>query len=94
MRNHLHRLLDSSLSSWGVPLLARLEDRRILERTIFPYVALHREFHDILCVGCAWYTAHYPALFRAKNFLTLDIDPNRRRHGAAHMLPTEQPWRG
>ena len=64
-------------------MLARLEDRKILERVIFPYFSAHGEIHDILCVGCAWNTAHYPGVFRDRNFRTLDIDPGRRRHGAA-----------
>jgi spermidine synthase len=86
MRNLYHQLFGRVLSAWGAPLMARLTDRQILEREIFPYVAAHPEFHDILWIGCSWYTAPYPTLFRHRNFWTLDIDPLKQRYGSAQHL--------
>jgi SAM-dependent methyltransferase len=83
MRMFLRRLLDPFLVTRGAALMARLEDRQILERVIFPHISAHHEFRDILWVGCDWYTAAYPALFRDRNFWTLDIDPVKERYGSA-----------
>jgi hypothetical protein len=86
MRNLYHRLFGRILSAWGAPLMGRLTDRQILERDIFPYIVAHPEFHDILWVGCSWYTAAYAKLFQDRNFWTLDIDPLKRRYGSDRHL--------
>jgi spermidine synthase len=83
MRNLYHRILGGFLSDWGAPLMARLQDRRILERDVFPYILEHPEFRDILWVGCSWYTAPYATIFRERKFSTLDIDPLKARYGSA-----------
>jgi hypothetical protein len=83
MRNLYHRLFGRILSTWGAPMMARLHDRQILERDIFPYIVEHREFHDSLWVGCSWYTAPYTALFPDRNFWTLDFDVLKQRYGSA-----------
>jgi len=82
MRNLYHRLFGRALSAWGAPLMAQLADRKILERTIFPYILEHPEFRDILWVGCSWYTAQYAKLFRDRSFWTLDFDPLKARYGS------------
>ena len=86
MRNLYHRLFGKFLSAWGAPVMARLQDRRILERDVFPYILEHREFRNVLWVGCIWYTAPYVTLFRDRNFWTLDIDPLKGRYGSARHL--------
>jgi SAM-dependent methyltransferase len=86
MRNFYHRLFGRVLSAWGAPLMARLTDRRILERDIFLYIVAHPEFCDILWVGSSWYTAPYTTLFRDRNFWTLDIDPLKQRYGSARHI--------
>ena len=83
MRNHYHRLFGRALSAWGAPLMARLTDRQILERAIFPDIVEHREFRDILWVGCSWYTVHYAKLFRDRSFWTFDFDALKARYGSA-----------
>jgi len=86
MRNLYHRLFGRALSAWGAPLMAHLVDRQILERAIFPYIVEHREFRDILWVGCSWYTAPYARLFHDRSFWTLDFDPLKARYGSARHL--------
>jgi SAM-dependent methyltransferase len=86
MRKLYHRLFGKFLSSWGAPVMARLQDRRILERHVFPFIQQHGKFRDILWVGCSWYTAPYGGLFRDRNFWTLDIDPLKERYGSARHL--------
>jgi len=86
MRKLYHRLFGRFLSSWGAPIMARLQDRRILERHVFPFIQQHGKFRDILWVGCSWYTAPYAGLFRDRNFWTLDIDPLKERYGSARHL--------
>ena len=86
MRNLYHRLFGRFLSAWGAPIMARLQDRRILERDVFPFIQEHGKFRDILWVGCSWYTAPYSRLFRDRNFWTLDIDPLKTRYGSARHL--------
>ncbi|HEX9727209.1 MAG TPA: hypothetical protein VGA37_01735 [Gemmatimonadales bacterium] len=61
-----------------------LPDRRVLERTIFPFLLARQQFHSILFVGCRWYTRPYTRTFRdaGKAYWTIDVDPAQRRHGA------------
>jgi hypothetical protein len=86
MRKLYHQLFGRVLSAWGAPLMACLQDRQVLERDIFPYIVGHREFHDVLWVGCSWYTAPYTTLFRDRNFWTLDLDPLKQRYGSARHI--------
>ena len=67
----------------GFDLRFDTADRRILEDTIFPYILQQPDFRRILFIGCDWYTAGYPKVFKDRDFLTLEIDPQRRRYGAA-----------
>lgn len=70
---------------FGINLYQYTEDRRILEKTIFPYFSQTPD-QKILFVGCDWYTRHYPALFAKQKFWTLDVDPRRARYGAARHI--------
>lgn len=72
--------------SFGVDLYKRTEDRRILEERIFPYFVAHREYSKILFVGCAWYTRGYAAIFKNKEYQTLEIDPREGKYGARHHI--------
>jgi hypothetical protein len=66
-----------------LPSVANLfRDRRILERTILPYLSSRDDFQTILFVGCHWYTRRYNALFVGREYVTIDIDPRQARHGA------------
>jgi hypothetical protein len=59
------------------------EDRRLLERVIFPFFIQNPSYKSILFVGCAWYTQRYNRSFEAeKRFITIDPDPDKRNYGA------------
>jgi SAM-dependent methyltransferase len=67
----------------NLPSLASvLPDRRVLERTIFPYLLTRDDCHRILFVGCRWYTRRYRGLLAGKEYVTVDRDPKQARHGA------------
>lgn len=61
-------------------------DRLVLENLIFPFYQISREHHDILFVGCDWYTAGYARRFRLKRYATLDPSPSQARYGAQSHL--------
>jgi hypothetical protein len=67
---------------WGVDTRKVRRDRLVLERDIFPALQRDLSVRSILFVGCAWYTLHYPWLFRDKIFWTLEIDPGEACYGA------------
>ena len=67
-------------------IVGLLPDRRILEHTIFPYLLNNPECRKILFVGCRWYTRRYNAVFAAKQYSTIDRDPQQRRNGARHHI--------
>jgi SAM-dependent methyltransferase len=80
------RAIKSSLHGRLVPLgidIRRLRpDRQVLERIIFPFLNDSPALARILFVGCAWYTQHYPRIFAAKDFWTLECDPAQARFGS------------
>jgi hypothetical protein len=60
----------------------RLEDRQLLLTVIFPYLLADPGIRRILFVGCEWYTRHYAAIFRSKEYWTLEVDGEKRKYGA------------
>jgi hypothetical protein len=71
------------------PMLARrlgtyhlMEDRKLLESVILANLRDDPAMSRLLFVGCEWYTKPYEALFEAKEYWTLEIDPDKRRYGA------------
>ena len=58
-------------------------DRRVLEDLLLPYFAARPDVDHVLFVGCGWYTRSYAKMFEGKDYVTLDVDPAKRRHGAA-----------
>lgn len=62
----------------------RAKDRRILDERILPRLAKNQAFARVLFVGCDWYTEHVEGLFAApaREYTTLEIDPDRAVHGA------------
>lgn len=67
----------------GVESYLKTEDRRILEQVIFPYFLNDASYHNILFVGCHWYTRGYNKLFEeSKDYWTIDVEPKRARYGA------------
>jgi hypothetical protein len=60
-----------------------LEDRRVLERIIFPAYACDPAIRTVLFVGCEFYTEHYARdYFANHNYWTLEPDPTRKHFGA------------
>jgi SAM-dependent methyltransferase len=78
----LPRVAKDLLLTLGLDLRLHSDDRRVLESIIFPYFISRPAYHRVLFVGCDWYTAGYPALFRENEFWTIDIDPRHRRYGS------------
>lgn len=64
-------------------------DRRVLEQKILPYFAESANFNHILFIGCDWYTKHYEKMFAAKDYWTLDRDPNKAIFGAKQHIRDE-----
>lgn len=74
--------VQRTLSALGLDKRRR-SDRRLLERVIFPWLLAQPQWQRVLFVGCAWYTQRYHALFAAKDYWTLEPDPDAARYGAA-----------
>lgn len=60
----------------------RIEDRRILEEVIFPYLAGDRRMRKLLFIGCDWYTKSYEDYFKRCEYWTIEIDPKKRKYGS------------
>lgn len=73
---------DAMLACGFGPKL-RAADRDVLEREIFPALEAEAQWRRVLFVGCHWYTWHYPKLLPSKEFVTIEINPARRRYGAS-----------
>lgn len=78
LRIYIHRWLIP----FGIDTRKKRGDRVVLEKVIFPELVRSPQYQRILFVGCAWYTLHYPILFKTKNFTTLEIDPSQQCFGA------------
>lgn len=90
MRNLFKKLPYSSLIAnkiretlvlLGVDLRQRTEDRDILEKTIFTYLAKQNVFQKIVFIGTNWYTKGYCKIFNKKEFYTLEYSKERARFG-------------
>lgn len=66
----------------GLPAPMRTPDRQVLEGTIIPFF-LQRGVERVLFVGTDWFTKHYEQLFARCSYYTLEVDPRRRKFGAA-----------
>ena len=78
----LQRSLRSVPMALGIDMYKQTEDRRVLEKEVFPYFISSSEYSKVLFVGCAWYTRGYNTIFKGKDFQTLEIDPSEAKHGA------------
>jgi len=74
------------LSSIGIDIRKRTDDRNILEKTLFPYFIQQDECKKILFVGCAWFTKSYNKLFENKDYWTLEIDPSLKKYGSKNHI--------
>ena len=75
-----------NLVQLGVDIRKKRRDRAVLEQVIFPELLRSADLNRILFVGCAWYTLHYPRLFRERDFITMEISPEEARYGSAHHI--------
>lgn len=75
-------VVSRMLSTIGIDLYQRTDDRRVLENIIFPYINQNDEFHKILFVGCAWYTKGYKKRVSKKDYWTIEIVPENQKFGA------------
>jgi SAM-dependent methyltransferase len=66
----------------GIDSYLTNEDRRVLEKVIFPYFLHDDAYMTVLFVGCSWCTRGYNKLFeRRKNYCTIDNARWKRRYG-------------
>lgn len=77
IRIGLHR----NLIRFGIDVRKKRADRRLLEQVIFPELLRTPDYQRILFVGCAWYTLHYPDIFRSREFITMEISPDEAQYG-------------
>ena len=78
LRIGLHR----NLIRFGIDIRKKRADRKLLEQVLFPELLRIPDYRRILFVGCAWYTLHYPNIFRDRDFITMEISPDEARYGA------------
>jgi len=78
LRIGLHR----KLIRFGIDIRKKRADRKLLEQVLFPELLRIPDYRRILFVGCAWYTLHYPNIFRDRDFITMEISPDEARYGA------------
>lgn len=79
LRIGLHR----NLIRFGIDVRKKRSDRKLLEQVIFPEILRTPDYRRILFVGCAWYTLHYPMIFRDREFITMEISPDEATYGGA-----------
>ena len=60
----------------------QVEDRVILEKTIFPYFINKLDYQKVIFIGVGWYTMEYNKLFKKKEFWTIDFDPKMKKYGS------------
>jgi len=78
LRIGLHR----NLIRFGIDIRKKRADRKLLEQVLFPQLLRTPDYRRILFVGCAWYTLHYPNIFRDRDFITMEISPDEATYGA------------
>ncbi len=69
-------------NSLGLTIPIKTDDRRVLEQVILPYLAAQPNTHQVLFVGCEWYTRHYKNFFKGKEYWTIDFDPHKSGYGS------------
>jgi SAM-dependent methyltransferase len=77
----------------GLAVPMDTEDRRVLERIIFPHFTALPDLRSVLFVGCDWYTKHYgAAFFSTQEFWTIDSSASARKFaGRRHLVaPLEE----
>lgn len=86
LRRRLKVALRNAVMDAGFELYKRSPDRTLLQRRIFPFFSKSDDFRKVLFVGCDWYTRGYRRVFARHDYWTLDVDPDKRRFGAAQHI--------
>jgi SAM-dependent methyltransferase len=79
-------VVRSAKRALGMLSYLKTDDRQVLEQVILPYFAQSPECSKILFVGTAWYTEGYNALFRGKDYWTIELDPSQAKYGSRHHI--------
>lgn len=66
----------------GLTAPMRTPDRLLLENVIIPFFVA-RGVERVLFVGTDWFTKHYDHFFAGSDYWTIEIEPRRRKFGAA-----------
>jgi hypothetical protein len=82
IRIGLHR----NLIRFGIDIRKKRADRKILEQVVFAELLRDSSMQRILFVGCAWYTLHYPRIFKDREFTTMELCPTESRYGASRHI--------
>jgi hypothetical protein len=82
LRDWLYRLTHSRVK--GFSLRLNYPDRVFLEDRIFPWLLSQKDLRRVLFIGCDWYTKDYPAIFKSREFWTLEIDAEKARFGSGN----------
>jgi SAM-dependent methyltransferase len=72
--------------AFGFDVRLDTPDRRVLEDIILPHLAARTTVERILFAGAAWYTRSYRKYFSGKEYWTIDVDPFKKRYGAANHI--------
>ncbi len=70
------------LISLGIELHKNREDRKVLEKIIFPNIISDNKLNKISFIGCEWYTKVYNKIFEEKDYHTLDMNPKVKKYGS------------
>lgn len=62
------------------------EDREVLERTVFPYLLIHKNPRRVLDIGRESYEKFYNLFFIGRELWTIDKNPHREKFGAKNHI--------
>jgi SAM-dependent methyltransferase len=89
-RRLLHFALAELKRLFGIDSYLDNEDRRVLERVIFPYFLGNESYRTVLFVGCSWCTRGYNKRFEPiKDYWTIDPWDLKKRYGAKRHIVDE-----
>ena len=78
--------LAQKLVKLDIDLGIRTADRKMLEQDILPFFARDDSYHNILFVGCEWYTRKYNKMFLQRNYWTMEMNPELAPYGGAQHI--------
>ena len=78
--------LAQKLVKLDIDLGIRTPDRKMLKQDILPFFAQDDSYHNILFVGCEWYTRKYNKMFLPRNYWTMEMNPELAPYGGAQHI--------